>query len=57
MSQTLTCEYVARAVLGEPDKRRSSEVFWRAPWRNDEDPVFAGTLLFLISFGWRPRVC
>ncbi|HWP84014.1 MAG TPA: AAA family ATPase [Terriglobia bacterium] len=34
----LSCESVARAALGEPLKRKGTELFWCAPWRDDRDP-------------------
>ena len=34
----LSCESVARSVLGEPVKSRGAEIFYCAPWRDDHKP-------------------
>jgi putative DNA primase/helicase len=38
LTASLTCESVARAALGEPVRRQGAEIFYRAPWRDDQKP-------------------
>jgi len=54
----LTCEQVARAVLGEPAKRQGRELLWLCPCHDDRHPslcVNAGKELLAVRSLWQER--